>query len=285
MKPTPLNPNQIAQLIDHVLKSRDPATVGLQRILKNKEEMAKGFPCRSHEYTHFGQGGGKLESLSEDEKRILQLEKECNLLRGEMRSQEQKLRREIDTARQDGIRQGHEDGVKKAESQFNRQLDQRVSEIEERLAVTLSRIDTERRKVLVSSEAQVTNLAMAVARKIIATEIEENAEVVVKVVRKALALLSDREHLTIRVSPMDIQTAQEKKELWSTVADRLDNVSLRSDSGIEPGGCIIESASGVADARIGVQFDELYSLVASVWEETKDHDEPDESPLNSSPEQ
>ncbi len=282
MKPTPLNPNQIAQLIDHVLKSRDPATVGLQRILKNREEKAKGFPYRAHEYTHFGQGGGISESLSKDEKRILQLEKECNLLRGQMREQEQRLLGDIDTARKDGIRQGQEDGLKEAETQFNQQLEQRVSEIEETLAATLSRVDAERRKVLVSSEAQVTNLAMAVARKIIATEIEENADIVVKVVRKALALLSDREHLTIRVSPMDIRTAQEKKELWSTVADRLDNVSLRADTGIEPGGCIIESASGVADARIGVQFDELYSLVVSVWEETKDDDEPDESPLNPS---
>ncbi len=282
MKPTPLNPNQIAQLIDHVLKSRDPATVGLQRILKTKEDHAKGFPYRSHEYTHFGEGGGNSESLSKDERRILQLEKECNLLRARLSEQEKKFHRDKEAAQQDGVRQGHAEGRKEAEAEFNKQLEQRISKIEERLAATLDRIDRQRKKVVVSAEAQVTNLAMAVARKIIAREIEENKEIVLGVVRRALAQLSDREHLTIRVSPQDIQTANGKKELWSTVADRLEDVTVRADPGIEPGGCIIESASGVADARIDVQFEELYTLVSSVWDETGSDDGLDQEPAGPS---
>jgi flagellar assembly protein FliH len=85
-------------------------------------------------------------------------------------------------------------------------------------------------------------------------------------IKKALTYISDREKIIIRVSRGDLENVSGRTDFWIPVGERIDAVSIEPDDSIEKGGCIIESNSGKADARLGVQFLELREIIDRMWE-------------------
>jgi hypothetical protein len=53
-----LSPSDISALIEYLLKSRDPAAVGLRRIVKKRKEAHESFFLRPASFEEFG-GEGK----------------------------------------------------------------------------------------------------------------------------------------------------------------------------------------------------------------------------------
>ena len=70
-----LSSENVSSLIDHLMKTQDPATVGLRRILKKKEKISRDFPLQSftlENFSHSKGAGGKV--FSENEQRIMEFE-------------------------------------------------------------------------------------------------------------------------------------------------------------------------------------------------------------------
>lgn len=119
-------------------------------------------------------------------------------------------------------------------------------------------IHTLREKVLRESEDELLNLIVMVARKVILREVSQDHGILSEVVHHAIADLSERDEITVRLNPDDYTLATSgrdevlRKELTS------DRMSLKSDPTVPPGCCMIDTDMGTIDASIDAQLDEIY---------------------------
>ena len=115
-----------------------------------------------------------------------------------------------------------------------------------------------REKVLRESEDELINLVMLVARKVIIREVSQDRNILAGVVKNALAGLSAREEVTVRLNPDDyalLMTGREeclKKELLN------ERLQLKADSTVASGFCQIEAAMGTIDAGLNAQLEAIY---------------------------
>lgn len=119
-------------------------------------------------------------------------------------------------------------------------------------------IQSLREKVLRDSEDDLLALSLAVARKVIAREVVQDRDTVLRLIRSALQALNEQDALVIRIHPDDhalLMTSQNsalKNELAAV------KFTLKPDPTIEIGSCQIEAERGTVDTGFEVQLEEVY---------------------------
>ena len=105
-----------------------------------------------------------------------------------------------------------------------------------------------------NAEKCSVELALAVAEKIVGKEINKDQKVVLNIVKEALKKVIVFEKINIRVNPDDLQLINDNAALFQNYTDNKKDFSFESDPSISRGGCIIETDSGIIDARIEKQL-------------------------------
>src|SRR4030042_2638824 len=105
-----ISPENITELIDHLIKTKDPATVGLRRILKNKSDHGKDFPLQDHVYENFTIKVSPTQVFNDTEKRVMELEKENIILKNKLQQQHTTSERAVKEAYAKGIQEGRKQG-------------------------------------------------------------------------------------------------------------------------------------------------------------------------------
>jgi flagellar assembly protein FliH len=266
--PTPsFSSENVSAFIDHILKTKDPAVVGLQRILKNKVSEGRDFPLKEAAQEDFGTTSGGKQVFNESEKRLLTLEKTIRDLQTEAEARKAKVQTALQSAYEKGVQEGalrgRKEGEQKAADDFNR----RLKTLEERIAVMIREVAAAKLTLYTTTQRQLLDIALMLARKIVNHEISLNPDIILSVIQKVFSYIATREQVVVRVSPHDFETVTGKKEFWTTLNERLDGIRIEKDSRIQPGGCIIDSAAGIADGRVEVQLDELSATIEQAWNE------------------
>lgn len=160
----------------------------------------------------------------------------------------------VEQARAEGIRQGEA----AAWDQAKRQTDQAA----ERMAAALADLAVFRSRFRHEAEQQIVDLALAVARKILDRELHVDPEVLLGVVKAALAKLSLREVVEIRVNPAHGSLVQ------AYLSRNVQGVEIRvqPDPSLEPGAVLIETARGAIDASVETQLMEIRRGFADLME-------------------
>lgn len=262
-----LGSQDITTLVDQLLHTKDPATVGLRRILKKKEEAGKDYPLQSYDFNNLSsEKSGYNKVFDDEEKRLIELEKSVIQLKQMLVKQKENAEKAIEQSYQSGLKEGIEKGEKQAKDAAQSLFNEKIQEVEKRINTLFSSFEESQKKVIVDSHKQVMEICLLIAKKILNHETTVDQESVLHVIKKALSHLADRQEFTIRVSPKDLSVVTEKRELWSSISDQLDTITIKEDERIEQGGCIIESANGVIDARMATQMHEMAESIESVWE-------------------
>ncbi|TAM74119.1 hypothetical protein EPN44_11955 [bacterium] len=116
-----------------------------------------------------------------------------------------------------------------------------------------------RRSVIASAEAEIVRLAMLVAQRVVHREIESDPRVVLDVARAAIARLSDKETMVVRVNPGDLETVRTaREELFPGDARQIRFVG---DLRVDRGGVVIDTEAGSVDAKIEHQLQEARRLL------------------------
>jgi flagellar assembly protein FliH len=113
----------------------------------------------------------------------------------------------------------------------------------------------ERHTIIESAQPELLRLAMAIAERIVHTEITANPEVVVENVRAALTRLVSREVVTLRVNPADLETIRRHRESLVTSSD-VEHLRVVEDQRVDRGGVVVETEAGTIDAKTGTQLRE-----------------------------
>lgn len=115
-----------------------------------------------------------------------------------------------------------------------------------------------REKVMRESEDDLIELIMKIARKVILREVTMDRSILHHVVRAAIAALSDRCEITIRLNPDDyilVTSGPDEAFRKELITDRM---RLKADPGVLQGSCQIDSEMGTLDAGIDGQLDEIF---------------------------
>jgi len=260
-----LSSNDISTLIDHLLKSKDPAAVGLKKILKNQKARENLYPLRPPEQEEFSVAGKSKEGLSENEVVVVALEKRVNDLRIQVENLEKELPRRERSAHEKGMEEGIAKGKLAERETLGARHGAAINELQKRFTAFCAGVEQSQKSMYVNAHAVLLPLCFEIAKKIMCTEALCNPQVVLSVVKKVLTYIADKDRLVIRVAKDDMETVSGRRDFWLPVGERLSSLAIEPDDRIERGGCIVESNSGVADARFGVQLGELKELVETIW--------------------
>lgn len=264
--PDEIAPEQVSSFIDKVLKTKDPATVGLRKIIRRKAEEDNGFYVHKPELVEFEFNGKTQKGFGEDEQRILELEKTVADLKIELKKNLNQAQKAVQAAFSKGKASGLTEGLEKGKTETTEIYERKIDEIQLRVGNILKTFEEEKRNLIKNSEHILLQLSTEVAKKIIASELTTNTDIVLSVLKKALNSIAEKNNVIIRVSSGDLETVSERKSFWSPVSDNLKNITIEQDSRLSSGDCIIESDSGITDARLSVQCDELLELIQKTWE-------------------
>jgi flagellar assembly protein FliH len=266
MSATPLSSSDISLLIDYLLKSKDPATVGLRKILKLRKEKENAFPLRPATFEEFYVEGKNTDSCNKDELIIIELEKQINdLKRARERDRNDmsaKLERVYEKGHTDGFSKGEAAAYEKARNEYNASLD----ELQKKTHEMCVALEASKKAVYSGASEILLALSFEFVKKILHAEVTGNREILLSVLQKALSYIADKDRLIIKVAKDDMETVSGRKDYWMPVGEHLESIIIEEDERIEKGGCIVESNSGIIDARLGVQFEELKEVVQKAWE-------------------
>lgn len=156
-------------------------------------------------------------------------------------------------AKRDGFEQGAGDGRAAAQAEMDEMLETM------RGLVEMARI--ERHKIIQSAEPEIVRLSVAIAERILNQHVALDGETVLEMTRSAITRLVNRETVTVRVNPADIETMRRHRDTLMAMND-IDNMRVIEDQRVDRGGVLIETDAGTIDAKVSTQLREVRRLLA-----------------------
>ncbi len=139
------------------------------------------------------------------------------------------------------------------ESRAQTRVQEEIEPWLKRMAQSIDDMATIKQRYLAESEEQLVRLAVAIARRILYREIQVDGEALMGLIHAATQQSQMRELNRILLNPIDLEALRPH-------LDRLrlpPRVEVVADSGLERGALMLESTSGILDASIQAQLDEV----------------------------
>lgn len=114
----------------------------------------------------------------------------------------------------------------------------------------LANLEKEIDAVHLELQKTVMPVALKAAKKIVATELSVNPEVIVDIVASTLKTIAQHKRITLYVSKQDFEAVDKSKNNLKKIFDELESLSIRERDDLESGGCVIESEIGIINARL-----------------------------------
>jgi len=155
-------------------------------------------------------------------------------------------------------REAHREGRTKGQQEAMDEMRRRLEPLEALLREACRQVTAARQAIIVNAEGELIDLAIAVAERVLRSEVGARREVAVPIVRAALEAAGSRVVMAVRVNPGDVELLTEHRgELLGV----LESARLISDPAIASGGCVVEVESGLIDARLESQLQEAARLL------------------------
>jgi len=158
---------------------------------------------------------------------------------------------------QRGYEQGYADGEQHARQHAEAELQRTIESLRTQVEQVIQTLQTQYESYIQDAEAQMLELALEVARKIVREELRIQPDHALAIVRDALRRVQGFAHLRIRVNPLDLELIRQNRATLLHIVDGIDGIEIVEDRRVDQGGCIIETEQGVYDARIRTQLSEL----------------------------
>lgn len=197
----------------------------------------------------------KLKTQAEDEatRAITTAEERIKQLEAEARER-------IDAVQKDAFKKGFEEGQEAGFKEGKAE----VERLTDRLHAIIERALDKRGEILEKTEAEIVELVLLVAKKVVKVISENQKNVVVQNIVQALRKLRTRSEVTIRVNLADLQLVTEHAKDFVAMAENAKHIQIVEDTTVDRGGCIIETDFGEIDARISSQLHELEEKILDI---------------------
>ena len=153
----------------------------------------------------------------------------------------------VETTKADAQAAGHAAGTAAAD----REMSDMMSTM--RNLVDMARV--ERHKLMESAEPELVRLAVGIAERVLHQQIALDRGVVVEMAKVAIARLVEKESITVRVNPGDLERMKEHRDELLDSGE-IKNFRVVEDQRVDRGGVLVETDGGTIDARISTQLNE-----------------------------
>lgn len=119
--------------------------------------------------------------------------------------------------------------------------------------------DKQLRLLRMDLQKQILPLALKAAKKIVGEQLNLHPETIVDIVIQTLAPVTQNHRFTIYVNKADKEIVETQKPKIKSILDQLQVLFIQERDDISPGGCIIETESGIINASIENQWRALES--------------------------
>lgn len=115
-----------------------------------------------------------------------------------------------------------------------------------------------RDKIFRETEDEIIGLVMLVARKVIIQEIIQDRSILAGVVQNALAGLSAREEITVRINPDDYLLVTSGRDELLRKELLNERLLLKPDPSVSAGFCLVDTDMGTIDASLDGQLNQIF---------------------------
>lgn len=165
---------------------------------------------------------------------------------------------EAHSVKDEAYNEGYQDGIRDSMPV--------IEELVARLQADISNVQEDKAAVLEAIEPDVLKLCIDIVEKVIRHEAKTDSRVVMRMVKSCLRRLRDRDEVTLRVNPDEVETVRAKRDELLKLAEGIKDLSIIDDRRVSHGGCVVESPSGDLDARIETQLDQVYNKLVETYE-------------------
>ncbi|HEY6235072.1 MAG TPA: FliH/SctL family protein, partial [Candidatus Elarobacter sp.] len=161
-----------------------------------------------------------------------------------------------DAIAQDARGRGHDEGFNAGRAAADAEMDDML--VTMRGLLEMAKI--ERHKLIEEAEPELVRLALGIAERVLHQQVALDRGVVVEMAKTAIARLIERDTVTVRVNPADLERMREHRDDLMALGD-IRNLRLLEDKRVDRGGVIVETDAGTIDARVRTQLDEARKIL------------------------
>jgi flagellar assembly protein FliH len=157
-----------------------------------------------------------------------------------------------------------------------REAEESYSMVCRAFAEAIESVNGLRERIVQECEDDLLRLVMMIAKQVIRHELAQDRKILAQFVSEAVSGLSDQSDIVICFNPDDYRLVSANRQFYlAGVSDKL-QVTIKPDDQVTVGGCMVETATGLVDARLETQLAEIFKRL--MQERGHSGDEPMELP-------
>jgi flagellar assembly protein FliH len=157
---------------------------------------------------------------------------------------------------QDARTKGHDEGFGQGREAADRDMNDML--VTMRGLLEMARV--ERHKLIEQAEPELVRLALGIAERILHQQVALDRGVAVEMAKTAIARLIERDTVTVRVNPADLERMREHRDELIAIGD-IRNLRVVEDQRVDRGGVVVDTGAGTIDARISTQLEEARKIL------------------------
>lgn len=177
---------------------------------------------------------------AEDFSTLMETSEILNRAKEDVEHYKREVEEECQTLRDKAKEEGFDEGLKK----FNEHL---------------IHFDKQTRLMRMDLQKQILPLALKAAKKIVGEQLSLSPETIVEIVIQTLAPVTQNHRFNIYVNKLDKEILETQKPKIKSILEQVQALTIQERNDISPGGCIIETESGIINASIENQWRALES--------------------------
>jgi len=151
------------------------------------------------------------------------------------------------------------------ESKIRQEIESGLKANVDELITAINGLKNARDEVVQSSEAQLIDLSMTIAEKIVQKQIEMDPSIIKSVVEDTFNKISGSDRITFKINPEDVAIFNEFQPYIESRLIGVEKITIQQDGSIAQGGCIIETDLGFVDVTIK----EKLNIIAQTFKKVK----------------
>ena len=180
--------------------------------------------------------------------------REASTLIDDAREQAEAMR---EAAWQEGKHEGEEAARIEIEEKLRNEMSTYRDDLRADLQEIVDAVVDGRRRLWEQQEGEMLAFVIDISKQVIKTEVQQNENVLMGIVRNAMRRVTDKENMRIRVAASDAPRIKAAREDIMQIVDGIRSLEIVDDRRIGPGGCVIETNAGTIDAKIETQLGEI----------------------------
>jgi len=238
--------------VEEPVQVDEPSTV-VDDSLSELEQLEQQKTHLNTELNQLKQELIKVQQQIETEKQ--QAEQDIDQKRQDWQLEKETL---VESAKNEGYQAGYETGEQAALADFSSRIET-ANEI-------IHQAEQEREIIIEKAHADIVELAMVVAKKVVFDAVMSN-DALLPIVKTAIKDYHDQTIIRIRTSIQDFDLIHSQTDELTRVLNDGVMLSVLPDDKLPTGGCVIETPSGQLDVSVDRQLEKIHEALTETMEE------------------